>query len=858
MKKLLLLLTVLTASLAARADVVINTTNFPDANFRNYLLSEYPSGTITTAQLNARTELEVNNRSISNMKGVEYFTQLTRLSCYGNNLTTIDVSSNTKLTYLNVFENKLTSITGLANCTMLEQLYLHYNQLTALSIVNHSALRTLWVYENPNLTTLFCYRNALTNLDVRNCTSLQSFQCFENANLTSINGLATCTAITYFDCEDCAITDLSAVESMPNLAYLYARNNKITTLNVANHSSLSYLRVSGNTLLTTLRCYSCALTTLNVTGCTGLTDLRCYYNDNLTEITGLASCTALTYLDCEDCAITDLPGVNNMNNLQVLWCRNNQLTQLEVTEKSQLKYLRVSGNAGLTFLNCHQCALTSLDVTDCTALEDFDCSDNASLTSITGLATCTALQNFSAEYCALNTSLDMTFCPDLRTLYCYHNNLTGLDVTGLSELIFLNCMQNANLADITGLAACTKMTYLECSECALTSLQVSSLSALEELWCRNNQFTTLSVYSKPNLTTLIASGNSLLEELECYDCALTRLEIYDCPVLNYLDCEYNQLTELDTYTCPELMYLLCNSNKITQLDLSSNDQIVYLWCNENKLTSLDVSHFSEDFRSLDCRYNQITGTIDVSRFSQLFQLACSSNQISQLTLGDHPELQDIWCYDNQLTSLDVSDLPVLQTLYCHYNQLTSLNVNNCPSLKNLYVYYNQINASKMGQVVTGLPTRSNDAPGIFIVFVDPRYDENLIDGNVITVSQVNQANAKYWDVYWWDTEAPGWELYPGSAILRGDVDDDGNVNIDDVTALIDYLLGTNDNINVQNADVDESGDVSIDDVTALIDILLGLSSKVMAPNGERSGSSIKGNLVSDKELVLEKPSKIRQ
>jgi hypothetical protein len=58
MKKILLFtLVVLLSTLAARADVTINATNFPDANFRSYLLSEYPSGTITTAQLNARTEL---------------------------------------------------------------------------------------------------------------------------------------------------------------------------------------------------------------------------------------------------------------------------------------------------------------------------------------------------------------------------------------------------------------------------------------------------------------------------------------------------------------------------------------------------------------------------------------------------------------------------------------------------------------------------------------------------------------------------------------------------------------------------------------------------------------------------------
>jgi hypothetical protein len=41
-----------------------------------------------------------------------------------------------------------------------------------------------------------------------------------------------------------------------------------------------------------------------------------------------------------------------------------------------------------------------------------------------------------------------------------------------------------------------------------------------------------------------------------------------------------------------------------------------------------------------------------------------------------------------------------------------------------------------------------------------------------------------------------------------------------VTALIDYLLGSNSSINIANADTDQSGNVSIDDVTALIDYLL--------------------------------------
>lgn len=59
-------------------------------------------------------------------------------------------------------------------------------------------------------------------------------------------------------------------------------------------------------------------------------------------------------------------------------------------------------------------------------------------------------------------------------------------------------------------------------------------------------------------------------------------------------------------------------------------------------------------------------------------------------------------------------------------------------------------------------------------------------------------------------------------IKPGDVNDDGNLSIADVTCLIDFLLGANaTDINVYNADVNQDGKISIGDVTKLIDILLG-------------------------------------
>lgn len=62
---------------------------------------------------------------------------------------------------------------------------------------------------------------------------------------------------------------------------------------------------------------------------------------------------------------------------------------------------------------------------------------------------------------------------------------------------------------------------------------------------------------------------------------------------------------------------------------------------------------------------------------------------------------------------------------------------------------------------------------------------------------------------------------PAPQFKVGDVNNDGVVNIADVTSLIDYLLGGNTaGINTAAADVDDNQTVNIADVTALIDKLL--------------------------------------
>ena len=478
---------------------IINATNFPDANFRSYLLALYPKGYITQTNVTDRTFMDLSNRSISNLQGIEYFTNMLVIYLDHNNLTSLSrLSSLTKLTKLLCQDNQLTSL-DLSPFTNLEHLNCSYNKLTTLNASGKSSLKYLLCQNNTSLTTLNCYSDNLTTLNVTGCTALKTLKCYYNANLAAITGLADCTAITYLDCEDCAITSLSsALTSLTNIEKLYARNNQLTTLTIVGKSRLGYLRVSGNTSMTNLYCYDNALSTLDISNCTALEKLWCWNNANLTAITGLASCKAVKSFYCYDCALTSLDGVSYMSNLEALGCYNNKLTTLSVTGKSNLTYLNCSNNTTMTNLNCCQNALTTLNVTGNTALKELICYNNSNLTSITGLTDCTAITYLDCDDCS-----------------------------------------------ITELSA------------------VQSMNNIKTLTARNNKLTSLSILNKSNLTYVRVSGNTLMTFIQVYNCALNSFYVTGCTKLETLACAHNQLTSLDVTGCSALKTIQCSVNRIS-------------------------------------------------------------------------------------------------------------------------------------------------------------------------------------------------------------------------------------------------------------------------------------------------------
>ena len=213
--------------------VAVNSTNFPDANFRNWLLKQSygEDGYLTFAEIAAVTEISVRSVHISSLKGIEYFQALKRLDCTGNNLKTLSVSNNTALTYLKFYSNRLTTL-DVSNNTALKELDCRENDLNSLDVSNNTALETL-----------YCANNDLTTLNVSKNTALKELDC-QNNSLTSLD-VSKNTALETLNCHNNSLTSLD-VSKNTALIYLYCYDNDLKTLNVSKNTALDYLNCAGN------------------------------------------------------------------------------------------------------------------------------------------------------------------------------------------------------------------------------------------------------------------------------------------------------------------------------------------------------------------------------------------------------------------------------------------------------------------------------------------------------------------------------------------------------------------------------------------------------------------------------------
>jgi len=364
--------------------------NFTDPVFKAKLLAASPSLPIARNAAGENIKIDINNdgeiqdsealavyqliltaSGISDIEGIQYFTNLRILACGGNAIGSINVSMLANLKDLSCHDNDLISL-NVANLGQLESILCSINQLTTLDLTGCAALKDL-----------NCSSNALTTLTLSNHPALTQLYC-QNNQIAVLNSAAI-PAIEQFNCNNNQITALSP-GLWPNLSMFDANNNLLTTL---YFSSNTYHISANNNLLTgitfgtmgvpfELSISGNAFTTLDLSNVTKMRNLTCTYpvgmqaQSQLVNV-NLSGCTDLwtASLGYNKIATIDLTGCSQLWELDV-W--NNQLTTLDLTP-TVVTRLHASYNQLTQLINhaTHHYALSDLYV-DYNPLTELDLS----------------------------------------------------------------------------------------------------------------------------------------------------------------------------------------------------------------------------------------------------------------------------------------------------------------------------------------------------------------------------------------------------------------------------------------------------------------------------------------------------
>lgn len=202
-------------------------------------------------------EFNVSFKFIKSLKGIEYFTSLTSLSCMADEITSLDLSHNTSLKSLNCRGNyelvldlsKIPESLTWLDCSATSTKELDLSKHTALEYLNceSNKMERLDVSSNTALKTLICCDNNLTELDVSKNATLEYLNCATN-NLTSLD-ISKNPALTYLNCNYNNVSGINFGDN-PVLEELRCQYNQFTELDLSKLTSVALLDCGYNQMTT--------------------------------------------------------------------------------------------------------------------------------------------------------------------------------------------------------------------------------------------------------------------------------------------------------------------------------------------------------------------------------------------------------------------------------------------------------------------------------------------------------------------------------------------------------------------------------------------------------------------------------
>ncbi|WP_299104287.1 hypothetical protein [uncultured Tenacibaculum sp.] len=712
-----------------------NYTAIPDANFEAELENlGYDDisndGQVPTALIEVVTVLDVNNKNISDLTGIQDFTALVDLNCENNSLTFLDVSNNNNLQKLNFNENNITAIhLGVnANLVSIEG---KYNQLGAIDIT-----------QNVGLTFLNIRNNNFTSIDVSNNTLLETINIRECSNVMNLD-VSSNTNLKFLYLQDVSLMSLD-ISQNTLLEVIALERNNLTTIDVSSNTALRQLRVSDNNItrldasnnsaLTRLSCDNNQLTFLDVQNgnntaiatadfnATGNTELSCvkvddatWSNTNWTNID-----TGTTFYNSGICRYTAIPDTNFETALENLGYDDisgdgkvpteniEVLTSLDLRSKVIANLTGIEDFILLTSLNLKNNSLTAINLSNNTALQTLGLSEN-------DLTTIDLSKNINLTSLDLGanklTALDVSNNVLLTRLECPVNDITSIDISKLTKLTFLELFQT----DITTLDIKNNLVLekLILYKTKLTSLDVSLNTELTQLRIDNTPITSIDLSTNTKLTEVRVNGSDIttvdltnqvaLTEFYGQTGVLEYINIKNGNNVNITNFDVRNNNDLSCITVDDAAYSTTNWTDISTATSFTEGT----YCNytaipdsifETRLEALGLDDISGDGQvptalietvtSLtvnDLGINELTGIED---FTALVTLNARGNNFTTLDVSKNTLLEHLYINSNSLSSIDVSKNVVLRNLNIGSNGITSLDVSNNPDLRDLWVQGN--------------------------------------------------------------------------------------------------------------------------------------------------------------------------
>ena len=401
-KKLILALAILLGCAGlAKADVVINSLNFPDSGFRTWIQNHFnkPNGaTLTDEELASVKKISTSANYITNvssMKGVEFFSELEVLSItnsqnYGdwsnyNDIQSIDLSKNKKLKrfYFGVTttqtypERTYLKSANLANLPELEFVYISNHYISELDLRGNQSSENTDVSKRSDVGEL-----DYTGLNLRGCRNLKVLILEDGENTLNVK-LDTCLNLEELTCENIPQVKGLDLSFAPNLKILNIDYSKLKTLDLTSLKNLEEFSCKDNNL-TRLDLSNCKkLKKLNCRGIP-ITSLDCSQLDSLTSI-DVSNCVKLK-------AFPTLPV-----GIKTIACDN----------VKSFANVDINAYPNLTSLSAANCGLTVFDAANLPNLTDLDLSDNHIAAINIAPAQTVEQKNFK-----LDQRLDITAIPD--------------------------------------------------------------------------------------------------------------------------------------------------------------------------------------------------------------------------------------------------------------------------------------------------------------------------------------------------------------------------------------------------------------------------------------------------------------